>query len=81
METLPECALCAYKSYCGASPVRYYTECGDYYGRRASSDFCRKNKMIIDYVFELLSKQDDDINDVFASWLTERPLEEIRRHD
>ena len=81
VETLPECALCAYKSYCGASPVRYYTECGDYYGRRASSDFCRKNKMIIDYVFELLSKQDDDINDVFASWLTERPLEEIRRHD
>ena len=81
LETLPECALCAYKAYCGASPVRYYTESGDYFGRRASSDFCHRNKQIIDYIFELLSMQDDDINDVLASWLTERSLGEIRKND
>jgi len=30
-ESLPECATCAYLSYCGADPVRNYSEQGDIY--------------------------------------------------
>lgn len=81
LETLPDCAICAYQMYCGADPVRYYTECGDLYGRRATSSFCEKNKSIIEFIFELLNKNDDGINDVFWSWLTQRPLGEMRNHD
>lgn len=81
LETLPDCAICAYQMYCGSDPVRYYTECGDLYGRRAASDFCKKNKSIIEFMLELLNKDDDDITDVFWSWLTQRPLGEMRNHD
>ena len=69
LETLPECSMCAYQMYCGSDPVRYYTECGDFYGRRATSSFCRKIKGIIDYLFYLLRRDDDELNSVFWSWL------------
>lgn len=78
LETLPECAFCAYQMYCGASPVRYYTESGDFFGRRATSNFCKKIKGIVTYLFELLRKNDTDVNDVFWSWITERSLRKIR---
>ncbi len=79
METLPGCSWCAYQMYCGSDPVRYYTECGDLSGKRSDSNFCKKNKDIIGYIFYLLGQRNDDINDVFWSWLTGRPLEALRQ--
>lgn len=81
IETLPECSYCPYQMYCGADPVRYYTECGNLTGKRPQSHFCKKNKSIISYIFYLLSQKNNDINDVFWSWLTRRPLEAIRQND
>lgn len=69
LETLPECSMCAYQMYCGSDPVRYYTESGDFYGRRANSSFCRKTKGILDYLFYLIRRDDEEINEVFWSWL------------
>ncbi|MBR1579664.1 MAG: His-Xaa-Ser system radical SAM maturase HxsB [Selenomonadaceae bacterium] len=69
LETLSECSMCAYQMYCGSDPVRYYTESGDFYGRRPSSGACRKTKGILDYIFYLLRRDDDEINSVFWSWL------------
>ena len=78
VEALPTCAFCAYQLYCGASPVRYYTESGNYFGNRASSNFCKKTKGVIDYLFYLLDTDSDDVLDTFWSWLTNRSLEELR---
>lgn len=81
VETLSDCALCPYQLYCGSDPVRYYTECGDLHGYRPTSGFCKKNKAVIEHILSLLEKDDDDINDVFWSWLTHRSIREIRDDD
>jgi hypothetical protein len=65
--------------YCGADPIRNYVETGDIVGHRPSSDFCEKNIGIIEYLFEKMRKNDDDVMDVFFSWVTKRSLEEIQK--
>ncbi|MCF6366589.1 MAG: His-Xaa-Ser system radical SAM maturase HxsB [Bacteroidales bacterium] len=75
-ESLPECATCAYLSYCGADPVRNYNEQGDVVGNRTKSEICLKNKSIIKYLLSLLQKNDTDINRVFWSWITRKTIEE-----
>jgi len=79
VETLPGCASCVFQMYCGADPIRNYVETGDIVGHRPTSDFCKKNTGIIEYLFEKLRKNDDDVMDVFFSWVTNRNLEEIRK--
>jgi len=69
-ESLPECATCAYLSYCGADPVRNYSEQGDVVGNRTISEICNKNKSIIKHLFYLLAKKDKDIEKIFWSWIT-----------
>jgi len=75
-ESLPECATCAYLSYCGADPVRNYNEQGDVIGNRTKSEICLKNKSTIKYLLSLLQKNDKDINRVFWSWITRKTIEE-----
>jgi len=77
-ETLPGCSLCAYMPYCGADPVRSYAETGDIIGNRKISQMCKKNKSIIQYLFDFIEDNDPDIMDVFWSWITCRPLREIK---
>jgi len=79
VETLPGCASCVFQMYCGADPIRNYVETGDIVGHRPTSDFCKKNKGIIEYLFEKLRRNDDGVMDVFFSWVTKRSLEEIQK--
>jgi uncharacterized protein len=79
VEILPECASCAFQMYCGADPIMNYVETGDIVGHRPTSDFCKKNMGIIEYLFEKLRKNDGDVMDVFFSWVTKRSLEEIQK--
>ena len=79
VETLPGCASCVFQMYCGADPIRNYVETGDIVGHRPTSDFCKKNMGIIEYLFEMIRKNDDDVMDVFCSWMTNRSLEEMRK--
>jgi His-Xaa-Ser system radical SAM maturase HxsB len=74
VENLSLCAHCAYQSYCGADPVRYYAECGDIRGRRPSSEFCRKNMGVIDYLFEKLLENDEKVMKVFWSWINQEDI-------
>jgi len=74
-ESLPGCATCAYLSYCGADPVRNYSEQGDIIGNRTISDICIKNKSIIKHLLSLLERNDKDINRVFWSWITRKSFE------
>lgn len=79
VETLPGCASCAFQMYCGADPIRNYVETGDIVGHRPTSDFCKKNMGILEYLFEKLRNNDDNVMDVFFSWVTKRRLEEIQK--
>lgn len=75
LECLPECSSCAYMSFCGADPVRNYSEQGDVIGHRPTSDACKKNKRIIIYLLGLIKKGDEKVDDVIWSWITRRPIE------
>ena len=77
VETLPGCSWCAFQPYCGADPVRNYSEQGDVVGHRPTSDFCKKHMGILKHLFELIHLNEENTMDVFWSWITKRPLEEI----
>jgi His-Xaa-Ser system radical SAM maturase HxsB len=81
VETMPECASCVYRTYCGADPIRNYLETGDLVGRRPGSGFCEKNKAIFGLLFRKLKEHDDNTMDVFWSWVTRRSLEEVRHEN
>jgi His-Xaa-Ser system radical SAM maturase HxsB len=78
LECLPMCADCVFQSYCGADPVRNYSEQGDIIGHRPTSKVCKNNREIISYLFELIKTNDPKILDVFWSWITTKPIEEIQ---
>lgn len=68
-ECLPMCADCVYQPYCGADPVRNYSEQGDMTGFRPSNEMCRRTNGIITYLFELMHRGDPEINEIFWSWV------------
>lgn len=68
-ECLPGCAECVFQPYCGADPVRNMSEQGDMVGFRPTNEMCKKTGSIIQYLFELLHKQDLEINRIFWSWI------------
>lgn len=75
LESLPECSYCAYQSYCGADPVRNYSEQGDIIGHRPTSDICKKNKELIKHMISLIKQDDKKINRVFWSWINRKPIQ------
>lgn len=78
LEIMPECSTCVYQPFCGSDPVRNYLETGDIIGHRPSSDFCKKNKGIFDFLFSKLKDNDPEEMNIFWSWITNRSTEEIR---
>ena len=78
VEIMPGCSSCVYRSYCGADPVRNYSETGDLIGRRPGNDFCKKNTLIFDMLFKKLKRNDPDEMDVFWSWISGQSLAEVR---
>jgi His-Xaa-Ser system radical SAM maturase HxsB/His-Xaa-Ser system protein HxsD len=78
LQTTPSCANCIYNAYCGSDPIRNFVESGNVVGHKPTSDFCHKNKLLFDYLFEILKDNNNDILDVFWSWLSKKNLGEIR---
>lgn len=78
LETLPECCDCAFLPYCGADPVRNYLEQKDIIGNKINSTSCQKNRLILDYLFKLIKEGNENIMDIFWSWITRRTLKEIK---
>lgn len=65
-ESLAGCSDCCYQIYCGADPVRNYLNFRDLEGFRPTSDFCKKNKMIFEFLIE---KSLDKANyKIFQAW-------------
>jgi len=79
VETIPGCHSCVYQPYCGADPIRSYSQQKDmsYIGHMPTSEFCKKHNAILSHLFNLISKSDDEVMDVFWSWITKRSYSEI----
>ncbi|MHB9069073.1 MAG: His-Xaa-Ser system radical SAM maturase HxsB [Sedimentisphaerales bacterium] len=76
LECSPTCSNCALHTYCGADPVRNYAEHGNVECHPNTSNTCKKCKGILLYLFELIEKNDKDLNRVFWSWINKSPVEE-----
>lgn len=77
-ECLAGCSECAFVPYCGADPVRHYATQSDAYGKRPSSDFCRKHTMLFEHLFGLLFSEDKKTEEIFWSWIQEKAPNQIR---
>ena len=69
-ECIAGCSECAFQSICGADPVRNYSTQGDAYGYRPGSTICRKNKAIIEYIFQLLDERTEEVLPIFMNWIS-----------
>ncbi len=78
LETIPHCRFCPYVPFCGADPVRSYTEQGDVVGNKTRSTTCKKNRLIMGHLLKLIRENNDDVLDVFWSWITRRSLSEVQ---
>lgn len=72
------CYNCVYNIYCGSDPIRNYVESGDIVGYRPSSDFCKKNTLIFDYLMNIIKENNPDIMNVFWSWINRKSIGETR---
>jgi radical SAM protein with 4Fe4S-binding SPASM domain len=79
VESMPQCSECAFQMYCGADPVRNYLVQRDLIGHRPSSEFHHLNYEIIKHLMNMIKQGNQDISDVFWSWITNRSLEDIRK--
>jgi His-Xaa-Ser system radical SAM maturase HxsB len=79
IESIPGCAWCVYQPYCGSDPVKNYSESGNLVGNRSTSEFCAKQKAIFRILFEYILSDNQDVSDVFWSWITGRDITEIRK--
>ncbi len=70
-ECLVGCSECAFQAYCGADPIRNYSTQGDMYGFRPTSTFCKKNKMIFEYLIELIDSN-SEIEKIFNRWISNK---------
>lgn len=79
VEIIPGCHSCAYQLYCGADPVRAYSQQKDstYIGHMPTSEFCKKHMNLIDYFMRKIEQCDEDALDIFWSWVTNRNLPDI----
>lgn len=76
-ECLSGCSDCAYVPYCGADPVRHYATQRDSYGNRPSSDFCKKNRGILDFLLNFLENADEEVKTILWSWIRDCSINEV----
>jgi len=78
LQTTPSCSNCIYNAYCGSDPIRNFVESNDIVGYKPDSEFCKKNMLLMDHMFDLLKENNSDTMDVFWSWINMKYLGEIR---
>jgi His-Xaa-Ser system radical SAM maturase HxsB len=77
IECSPICCHCVFRPYCGADPVRNYAEYGDILCHANLSQTCKKCRSILLHLFELLQKEDKNLNNIFWSWINKKPVQEL----
>lgn len=78
-ETLPGCSDCALQPFCGAEPIFNEATQGDRISHRASSEFCAKNMSIIEYLIDLASTHDPELQRIIWAWIRDVGLQDISR--
>ena len=63
----PMCTDCAFEPFCGADPVFHHATSGDYLGRKAESDFCKRNMTIFKHLISLM-EGDRFTKELFTRW-------------
>lgn len=77
-EALPTCADCAFVPMCGADPIEHYARQGDPVGHRPSSDFCRRNMGLFDFLLQRYEAADGEVQALMRSWAVPKSsMEEI----
>lgn len=77
-EALPTCADCAFVPMCGADPIEHYARQGDPVGHRPSSDFCRRNMGLFDFLLQRYEAADGQVQALMRSWAVPKSsMEEI----
>lgn len=83
LDSLPGCAGCAYKPYCGTCPVYNYTEQGNIFPQNPTNDRCAIYMGVQDHLFRYIIEGDPQVLDIFRRWVEvkERPeyLHDYRR--
>ncbi|MFI8573170.1 His-Xaa-Ser system radical SAM maturase HxsB [Stenotrophomonas bentonitica] len=69
-EALPTCSDCAYVPLCGADPIEHYARQGDPMGHRPTSDFCKRNMGLLDFLLERYENADRDTKRLMEAWAT-----------
>lgn len=70
LETLPGCSECAFAPYCGADPVFNWATQSDIIGHRPTSEFCKRQTGMFEYLFDLLRGGDPFVRRLFFAWAT-----------
>lgn len=63
----PMCSECAFEPFCGADPVYHHAIYKDVLGRKAESDFCKRNMTIFKYLIDLM-QSNPQTKDLFMAW-------------
>jgi uncharacterized protein len=50
----PQCSTCVFEPHCGADPVYHHATQGDALGIKPFSDFCNRQKSVLQLLFEIL---------------------------
>jgi uncharacterized protein len=77
VESIPQCAACAFQTYCGADPVENYATQGSMTGHRPSSAFCRRNMERMKHLLRTYYAADDFTRQLFWSWIVRAPIDEL----
>jgi His-Xaa-Ser system radical SAM maturase HxsB len=56
----PQCSSCAYEPHCGAEPVYHHATQGDAVGIKPLSEFCARQKGVLQMLFEILDAGGQD---------------------
>lgn len=72
LDAQPDCVNCTYNPYCGIVPEHNYRSHGSIWGRMRESNLCAVHKGIQDYLFDLLRRNDPQINEILRRWTTIR---------
>lgn len=73
LESLPECADCAYRPFCGVCPVQNWAEQGDLFGQRPTSTRCHLQRGQLQGLLRRLRDDPDHSTErIFRRWTVDR---------
>ncbi len=70
-EALPTCSTCWNRPFCGVCPMHSFQTCGDLFGQRAESDWCKRWMGVSRLLMERLA-HDPSAEAIFRRWTLRR---------